>query len=122
MKTIAIIGASADRRKYGNKAVRAFAAQGFRVVPIHPKGGTVEGFDAYPSLADVPFEIDMATLYVPPAVGLRVVEEVARKGIPELWLNPGSDSPEVIERAKALGLDPIVACSILGIGDTPSRY
>ena len=91
-------------------------------MPIHPAGGTIEGFDAYPSLADVPFAIDMATLYVPPAVGLRVVEEVARKRIPELWLNPGSDGPEVIERAKALGLDPIVACSILGIGDTPSRY
>jgi hypothetical protein len=122
MKTVAIIGASADRHKYGNKAVRAFAAQGFRVVPIHPEGGTIEGVDAYSSLADVPFEIDMATFYVPPAVGVRVVEEVARKGIPELWLNPGSDGPEVIERAKALGLDPIVACSILGIGDTPSRY
>jgi predicted CoA-binding protein len=122
MKTVAIIGASNDRHKYGNKALRAFAAQGHRVVPIHHGGGVIEGYEAYQSVLDVPFPIDMASFYVPPAVGLRVVEEVARKRIGELWLNPGSDGPEVIERAKALGLDPIVACSIIGIGDSPSRY
>jgi predicted CoA-binding protein len=122
MKTVAIVGASADRRKYGNKAVRAFVAQGYRVVPIHPAGGIIEGLPAYPSLLDVPFAVDMASFYVPPAVGLRVVEDVARKSIPELWLNPGSDGPEVVARAQALGLAPVVACSILGIGDTPSRY
>jgi hypothetical protein len=122
MKTVAIVGASTDRHKYGNKALRAFAAHGYRVVPIHPNGGTIEGYDAYASLLDVPFDVDMATFYVPPAVALQLVEDVAEKRVPELWLNPGSDSPEVIERAKALGLDPIVACSVLGIGDSPSRY
>lgn len=122
MKTVAIVGASNDRLKYGNKALRAFEAQGYRVVPIHPAGGMIEGHEAYTSLLDVPFDIDLATFYVPPAVGVHVVEQVAAKQIPELWLNPGSDGPEVVERAKALGLDPIVACSILGIGESPSRY
>lgn len=122
MKTVAIVGASADRHKYGNKALRAFVAQGYRVVPIHPAGGTIEGLPAFRSVLEVPFDIDMATFYVPPQVGVRLVDEVAQKKIGELWLNPGSDGPEVVERAKALGLDPIVACSILGIGDSPQRY
>jgi hypothetical protein len=122
MKTVAIVGASTDRHKYGNKALRAFEAQGYRVVPINPSGGTIEGHDAYASLLDVPFDLDMVTLYVPPSVGLRVLEDIADRKVPEVWLNPGSDSAEVIERARALGLDPIVACSILGIGDSPSRY
>lgn len=121
-KTVAIIGASTDRRKYGNKAVRAFAGQGYRVVPIHPRAAEVEGVQAYRSILDVPFEVDMASFYVPPAVGLRVIDEVARKGVAEVWLNPGAESPELVARARALGLEPVLACSIVGIGESPGRY
>jgi predicted CoA-binding protein len=118
-KVVAVIGASSDRSKFGNKAVRAFANQGYTVVPIHPKEETVEGLKAYKSVLDVPGPIDMATMYLAPAVGLRVIEEVAQKGIPEVWLNPGADSPELAERARALGLRTVVACSILGVGESP---
>ena len=93
MKTVAVVGASTDRHKYGNKAVRAFKAQGYRVAPINPAGGVIEGLDAFASVLDVPFDIDMATFYVPPSVGERLIEQVAEKGIPEVWLNPGSDEP-----------------------------
>lgn len=122
MKTVAIVGASNDRHKFGNKALRAFEAQGYRVVPIHPSGGIIEGHQSYRSVLDVPFAIDMATFYVPPFVGVGLLAEVAAKQIPELWLNPGSDGLDIVERARMLGLDPIVACSIVGIGDSPSRY
>jgi predicted CoA-binding protein len=121
-KTVAIIGASTDRRKYGNKAVRAFARQGYRVVAIHPRAAAIEGAPAYRSILDVPIPVDMASFYVPPAVGLRVIEEVAQKGVPEVWLNPGAESPELVARARALGLEPVLACSIVGIGDSPGRY
>ena len=121
-RTVAIIGASSDRRKFGNKAVRAFAQRGYRIVPINPHEREVEGWPAYPSVLDVEGPIDLATVYVPPQVGEGVVEEVARKGIPELWLNPGSESPAVVARAEALGLRPILACSVLGIGEQPSDY
>jgi predicted CoA-binding protein len=118
-RVVAVIGASSDRAKYGNKAVRAFAHQGYTVVPIHPREEAVEGFKAYKSVLDVPGPIDMATMYVAPAMGMRVIEEVAQKGIPEVWLNPGADSPELAERARALGLRTVVACSILGVGENP---
>ena len=118
-KVVAVIGASSDRAKFGNKAVRAFARQGYSVVPIHPREEEIEGWKAYKSVLDVPGPIDMATMYLAPAVGLRVIEEVAQKGIPEVWLNPGADSPELAERARALGLRTIVACSILGVGESP---
>jgi predicted CoA-binding protein len=64
----------------------------------------------------------MATVYVPPASGLLVVEELARKGVAEVWLNPGADEDEVVERARALGLNVIQACSITGVGESPSRF
>ena len=121
-KTVAIIGASADRTKFSNKAVRAFVRQGYTVIPIHPKETEIEGLKAYKSVVDVPGPIDMASLYVPPVVGERVLEEVARKGITELWVNPGAESPELVAKARGLGLKPIVACSIVGIGESPSSY
>jgi len=118
-KVVAVIGASSDRTKFGNKAVRAFARQGYTVVPIHPREEVVEGLKAYRSVLDVPGSIDMATMYLAPALGMRVIEEVAQKGIQEVWLNPGAESPELVERARELGLRPTVACSILGVGENP---
>jgi len=119
MKTVAIIGASANRAKYGNKALRAYERQGYRVIPINPNEAEVEGHRTFASVLDVPEKIDMATVYVQPDVGVRVLEDLAKKGIPEVWLNPGADEPEVIARARELGLNTIVACSILGIGERP---
>jgi predicted CoA-binding protein len=122
MKTVAVIGASSNRAKYGNKALRAYARQGFTVLAINPNEAEVEGRRTYASVLDVPQTIDMATLYVQPDVAVRVLEEIAKKGIQEVWLNPGADEPEVIDRARALGINPITACSIMGIGDSPGRY
>jgi predicted CoA-binding protein len=118
-RVVAVIGASSDRAKFGNKAVRAFARQGYTVVPIHPKEETIEGLKAYKSVLEVPGPIDMASMYLAPAIGLTVIEDVAKKGIPEVWLNPGADSPELADRARALGLKTVVACSILGVGENP---
>jgi predicted CoA-binding protein len=122
MKTVAIIGASSNRSKFGNKALRAFAAQGYRVIPINPGEAQVEGYKAYPSVLDVPGPIDMATVYVPGAIGVTVMDDLAKKGVGEVWLNPGADDDPVVARARALGLNTVIACSIIGIGDSPGRY
>jgi predicted CoA-binding protein len=121
-KTVAVIGASKDRNKFGNKALRAFERQGYDVLAINPNEAEVEGHKTYGSVLDVPGTIDMATVYVPPDAGVKVMDELARKGVPEVWLNPGADEDEVVARARKLGLHIVQACSILGIGDSPSRY
>jgi predicted CoA-binding protein len=118
-KVVAVIGASGNRQKFGNRAVRAYLQQGYTVVPINPHEREVEGLQAYASVLDVPGPIDMASFYVPPEVGERVIDEVARKQIPEVWLNPGAESDRLIARAKALSLKPIVACSIVALGHNP---
>jgi predicted CoA-binding protein len=121
-RTVAVIGASSNRSKYGNKALRAFAHQGFHVIPINPHEREVEGYKAYASVLDVPDPIDMATVYVPADVGVKVVDELATRGIAEVWLNPGADGPEVVARARELGLKTIQACSINAIGESPGMY
>ncbi len=118
----AVVGASRDRRKYGNKAVRAFRHAGFDVVPITTAADVIEGLRAYPSVLDVAGRIDLATVYLEPVAGQAVIEELARKGIDEVWLNPGADGPEVVARARALGIEPILDCSIVGIGESPACY
>jgi predicted CoA-binding protein len=118
-KVVAVIGASNNRHKFGNRAVRAFIQQGYTVVPINPREREVEGLTAYRSVLDVPGPIDMASFYVPPAIGELVIEEVARKRIPEVWLNPGAESEALVARARALSIQPIVACSIIAIGQDP---
>ena len=122
LKTVAVIGASKDRRKFGNKALRAFRHQGYEAIPINPHQTSIEGLTCYPSVLDVPGPIDLATFYVPAEIGQQVVGEVAEKQISEVWLNPGADSPGLIARATALGLRPIPQCSIIRIGEDPSAY
>jgi predicted CoA-binding protein len=122
MPTVAVIGASADRRKFGNKALRAFRQRGYTVVPINPHEHVIEGERAYATVLDYPGPIDEATVYVPPAIGVQVVDQIARKGIPKVWLNPGADAGPVVERARALELQTVVACSIVGIGESPGDY
>jgi predicted CoA-binding protein len=118
-KVVAVIGASSNRNKFGNRAVRAFRQQGYTVVPINPHEAEVEGLKSYASVLDVPGAIDMASFYLPPEIGLQVIDEVARKGIREVWLNPGAESDALIARAKALHIQPIVACSVIAIGENP---
>ena len=118
-KVVAVIGASSDRRKFGNRALRAYQQQGHTVIPINPNEAEVEGLKTYASVLDVPGSIDMATFYVQPEVGERVIEEVARKGIAEVWLNPGAESDALLARAESLNIRPILACSVIAIGKDP---
>ncbi|MCA9235381.1 MAG: CoA-binding protein [Planctomycetales bacterium] len=116
MPSVAIIGASADPSKFGNQSLRAHRAQGYDVYPVNPKGGEIEGLPVYSRLADVPLQrLDRVSMYVPPEVGLALLDEIAAKGCDELWLNPGSESDELIARARELGLNPIQACSIVDV-------
>jgi predicted CoA-binding protein len=119
MKTVAVIGASSDRRKFGNRAFRAYREEGYTVIPINPNEASVEGVLTYPSVMDVPQTIDMATVYVPPEIGITLLEGFERKQIPEIWINPGAESDELIAEARRRKLNVIEACSIVGIGRNP---
>ena len=121
MKTVAIIGASNDRSKYGNKSVRAHLQQGYDVYPVNPKEAKIEGLPAFKSIADVPVRLERISVYLPPTLVRTLLPEIAAKGCDELWLNPGTESDEVIFEAKRLGINVIQACSIVAVGITPEE-
>lgn len=118
--TVAIIGASKDRSKYGNKSVRAHASQGYEVFPVHPSETEIEGFKVYRSVTDIPVPLDRVSLYLPPHLGVKALDAIAAKGTKELFVNPGAESDELVSKAKALGLEPILACSIVAVGGMPA--
>ena len=91
MKTVAVVGASANRRKFGNKALRAFREAGYRVIPINPSTRQSRVNAPMRRSLDYPGSIDIATVYVPPEVGEQLLEGLAAKGIAEVWFNPGSN-------------------------------
>lgn len=121
-RTVAVVGASADRTKFSNKAVRAYARQGWRVYPVNPKGGEIEGLTAYRNVKEVPAPIDRVTIYLPPGLGMGALNDIAAVKPGEFYVNPGAESEELLEEARRLGLDPIVACSIVDIGVSPGQF
>lgn len=120
---VIVIGASSDRNKFGNKAVRAHVRKRHEVIPVNPNEEEVEGLRCYAKVADVQGHIDRALFYVQPEIGLEVMKEIADRGkVDEVWLNPGAESPELIKRARKLGIEPILDCAILAIGEHPANY
>ena len=121
-QTVAVVGASADRRKFGNKAVRAFQAAGWRVFPVNPRGEEVEGIAVFRSVEEIVGPLDVVSLYVAPAVGLKLLPGIAAKMPGELWVNPGAGDAALIAEAKARGLHAVELCSIIQIGFSPSDF
>jgi uncharacterized protein len=121
-KTVAIIGANSARRRFSNKSLRAHQSVGWNVVPVNPSENEVEGHRAYATISEVPDPIDRVTMYVRPEVGITMLEAIAAKKPAEFWLNPGTESRELVQKAKELGLDPILGCSIIDLGVSPSDF
>ena len=114
----AVVGASTDRDKYGNKVLRCYQQHGREVHPINPKAAEVEGLKAYASLAEVPTKLKGVSIITPPAVTVQVVREAAALGIPRVWMQPGAESPEAVRAAEELGLEVIAGgpCLLVVLG------
>ena len=120
--TVAVLGASNDRRKFGNKAVRAYRECGMTVFPVNLREATIEGLPAYPNLDAIDGPLDYVSLYVPPAVGLQLLAGIAAKQPREVWLNPGSESDDLLDAAADLHLRTVVGCSIVALGRSPAEF
>ena len=114
----AVVGASTDRSKYGNKVLRAYQQNGRPVYPVNPKGGVIEGVPAVTSLRELPEPVHGISIITPPAITEQIVEDAAALGIRHLWMQPGAESARAIERGAELGLSVIGgdACLLVVIG------
>ena len=74
------------------------------------------------SIEEVPGRAATLSLYVPPQVGIKLIDAAPAKGVRDVYVNPGAGSPELVARIRELGMNPIEACSILAMGRTPEDY
>jgi uncharacterized protein len=109
----AIIGVSDDRSKYGNKIYRDMRDAGYTVFAVHPKNTTAEGDPCYASVKELPETPDVVDVVVPPAAGLKVVEDCLAAGIKRIWFQPGSESEEAIQAAQAGGMEVVYDACIM---------
>jgi uncharacterized protein len=103
----AVVGASVDRSKYGNKVLRCYQQHGKEVYPINPRAAEVEGLRAYPSLKALPVAPRAISVITPPAITEQVVREAAAAGVTHIWMQPGAESEAAIRTAESLGLSVI---------------
>ncbi len=119
MKSIAVIGASANREKFGNKCVRAYKQLGWRVFPVNPKENEVEGLKCYSSVLQLPVVPDRVSIYLPPQVTLSIIPELAEAGIKSVVLNPGAESAELVSALSGQKIFAEQRCSIRMEGIDP---
>ena len=109
-KKIAVFGASENPTKYGYKIFHTLLQKGFTVYGINPKGGKVNGHTFYARLADIPSQVDIAIMVIPPAVLLEAVTQCHSKGVKEIWFQPGAQAADAFEAAQQAGIHAINGC------------
>ena len=119
-QSVAVIGASQNRNKFGNKCVRAYVRAGWQVYPVNPYAETIEGLQTFPLLAACPKPVDRICLYLPPEKTLSLLPQLPL-GV-EIFFNPGSADADVLAEARRLGLEVRDACAIVAIGLSPSQF
>jgi len=119
MQSIAVIGASVNKEKSGNKCVRAYKQLGWKVFPINPKEKEIEGIKCYFSIKELPEKPERVSVYLPPQITISLIPELIKAGIKKVILNPGAESDELVTELKQNKIEPINVCSILLEGIDP---
>lgn len=114
----AVVGASRDRAKYGNKVLRCYQQNGQPVYPVHPAGDEIEGLKAYATLAELPEAVHGVSIITPPGVTESIVGQALEAGIQMLWMQPGAESPRALQDARQAGLTVIAGgpCLLVVLG------
>jgi len=114
----AVVGASRDGDKYGNKVLRCYLQHGRRVFPVNPQAAQIEGLAAYGDLGTLPEPVHGISVITPPRISEWVIEQAAALGIERVWMQPGAESIAAIARAEAAGMSVIAdgSCILVELG------
>lgn len=99
-KVWAVVGATQNASKFGNKIVKKLKEFGYDVYPVNPIYDEVEGLKCYKSLSDLPIKPDCVSVVVGPDKATAAVEEANKLAIDHMWFQPGAFSEKTIETAE----------------------
>lgn len=114
-KIWAVVGASENTEKYGYMIYKKLKALGYEVYPVNPNCTTIDGDKCFPNLACLPRSPQVVDMVVPPKHGLKILEQAASLGIKNIWLQPGSESFDLLMVADSLGLNTVQACVLAAL-------
>lgn len=112
-ETLAVVGVSKKKNKFGSMAYKELKEKGYRVFPVNPGIDDFEGEKCYHSLRELPQAVGGAVVVVPPQAAEQVVRDAAAAGIRRIWLQQGAESPEAIALCKENGIDVVHGHCIL---------
>ena len=114
----AVVGASNDRGKYGNRVLRKYWQHDLKAYPVNPNETVIEGESAYPNLGALPKEVKSISIVTPPAITEKIVEDAIAHGIENIWMQPGAESPGAVARARQAGINVIADgdCVLVALG------
>lgn len=114
----AVIGASVDRTKYGNKVLRCYLQHQKKVYPVNPKEKSIEGLACINQIASLPDDVKSISIITPPAITEKIVDEAIKKGIENIWMQPGAESQLAIEKCEKSNVNVIAggACILVVLG------
>jgi uncharacterized protein len=124
-RTIAVVGASASRGKAAHAIPAYLQSQGYRIVPVNPRGGEILGERAYPSLREVDLPVDVVDVFRPPGEAVAVARDAIAVGADVLWFQPGTHTEEAVRLARDAGLTVVAERCMgemhgeLGLGPGP---
>ncbi|APG28024.1 CoA-binding protein [Syntrophotalea acetylenivorans] len=116
--TFAVAGASTNRDKYGNKILRCYQQHGRRVIPVNPKADMIEGLPCAASVTELPSEVQSLSIITPPKITEQIVEQAILRGIKNIWMQPGAQSPAAISRCEEADINVIAdgSCLLVVLG------
>ena len=114
-KVWAVVGATNNKDKFGCRIYKRLLKAGYEVYPVNPGIAEIDGAKCYATIADLPVIPDVVNIIVPSKIAVEIVKEAAEKGVKIVWLQPGSDKPEVVQAASEAGLEVIEDCVLTRI-------
>jgi predicted CoA-binding protein len=103
-ETVAVVGLSNDPEKYSHEVGRYLKEQGYRIIPVNPTEEEVIGERAYDTVDQIPEQIDVVDVFLPPEKTSEIAEDAVRAGAKALWLQEGIENAEARRIAEEGGL------------------
>ena len=108
-----VVGASANREKFGNKVLRVYLQHGKKVIPVNPRESEIEGISCVADIQDLPPGVKSISVITPPQVTEQVVDKAIAKGIASIWMQPGAEHPDAVALCREKGVNVIADGSCL---------
>ena len=119
-KAFGVVGASANRAKYGNKVLRVYLQHNMKVIPVNPREKEIEGIPCVASIPDLPSDVKSISVITPPTVTEQVVDMAIAKGIENIWMQPGAESLVAVDKCRKGKINVIAdgSCILVKMGYT----